>query len=193
MLYSFRAMALSPGDPNSYSRPDQMITSNLHLDWDVDFVGKVVSGVATITFKKLDLECSSLLLDVNMLDIKSVKYNSSTDLKYSVGPAGPCGSKLEVTLPQESKSTFSVSISYLTSSSSPALLWLSPEQTAGKKHPYVFSQGQAILNRALFPCQDSPAVKAPYTATVKAPSALTVLMSAIRDGDPVMTEDDKFG
>ena len=184
-------MALSPGDPNSYSRPDQMITSNIHLDWDVDFDSKVVSGVATITFKKFDLECSTLLLDVNMLDIKSVKYNSSTDLKYSVGPAGPCGSKLEVTLPKESNSTFSVSISYLTSRDSPALLWLTPEQTAGKKHPYVFSQGQAILNRALFPCQDSPAVKAPYTATVKAPSALTVLMSAIRDGDPVVMEDNK--
>jgi len=184
-------MALSPGDPNSYSRPDQMITSNIHLDWDVDFDSKVVSGVATITFKKFDLECSTLLLDVNMLDIKSVKYNSSSDLKYSVGPAGPCGSKLEVTLPQESNSTFSVSISYLTSRDSPALLWLTPEQTAGKKHPYLFSQGQAILNRALFPCQDSPAVKAPYTATVKAPSALTVLMSAIRDGDPVVMEDNK--
>jgi len=184
-------MALSPGDPNSYSRPELMRTSHLHLDWDVDFDRKTVSGIATLTFKKLASACPSLLLDVNMLDIKSVKYNSSTDLKYSVGPAGCCGAKLEIILPATTESTFSVSISYSTSKASPALLWLSPEQTAGKKQPYVFSQGQAILNRSLFPCQDSPGVKAPYTATVRAPSALTVLMSAIRDGDPVVTEDNK--
>eukprot|EP00092_Neocalanus_flemingeri_P025555 GFUD01027706.1.p1 GENE.GFUD01027706.1~~GFUD01027706.1.p1 ORF type:complete len:609 (+),score=139.71 GFUD01027706.1:320-2146(+) len=178
-------MALSPGDPNSHSRPDLLITSHLHLDWDVDFDRKVVSGVATLTLEKLVSDCSSLLLDVNMLDISSIKYNSTEELQYTVGPAGCCGSKLEVVLPQTTSASFTVSLTYTTSTQSPALQWLSPEQTAGKKHPYVFSQGQAILNRSLFPCQDSPAVKAPYTASVRAPSALTVLMSAIREEDPV--------
>ena len=42
---------------------------------------------------------------------------------------------------------------------------------------------QAILNRALFPCQDTPAVKTPYTATVRAPAQLTVLMSALSEED----------
>ena len=36
---------------------------------------------------------------------------------------------------------------------------------------------QAILNRALFPCQDTPAVKTPYTATVRAPAQLTDVCS----------------
>ena len=36
----------------------------------------------------------------------------------------------------------------------------------------------------MVPCQDSPSVKATYSAAMKAPSNLTVLMSAIRDGEP---------
>jgi len=185
-------MALSPGDPNSYSRPELLITTHLHLDWDVDFDNKTVSGVAELTLKKIVSDCPLLVLDVNMLDISSIKYNSAVELQYTVGPAGYCGSKLEITLPLTTDTSFTVSISYTTSTASPALLWLTPEQTAGKKHPYVFSQGQAILNRSLFPCQDSPAVKAPYTATVKAPSALTVLMSAIREGIPLAADGGKM-
>ena len=71
-MYSLKAMALSPGDPNSYSTPEQMITSNIHLYWDVDFAGKLVFEVATIILEKLDIDFSTLLLDVNMLGIKSV-------------------------------------------------------------------------------------------------------------------------
>jgi leukotriene-A4 hydrolase len=36
----------------------------------------------------------------------------------------------------------------------------------------------------MVPCQDTPSVKAPYTAEVTASSDLTVLMSAVRQGEP---------
>ena len=38
----------------------------------------------------------------------------------------------------------------------------------------------------MVPCQDSPSVKATYSAAMKAPSNLTVLMSAIRDGNDTL-------
>ena len=30
-------MALSPGDPSSYSRPDLVKTTHIHMDWDINF------------------------------------------------------------------------------------------------------------------------------------------------------------
>lgn len=69
-----------------------------------------------------------------------------------------------------------------------ALAWLQPEQTAGGRHPYVFSQCQAIHARSLLPCQDSPAVKAPYTASVTAPAALTVLMVILQLGTRIYND-----
>ena len=77
-----------------------------------------------------------------------------------------------------------IKVSYSTTNGSTALEWLSPEQTAGKKHPFLFSKCQKVKCRTMVPCQDSPSVKATFSAEVKAPSALTALMSGIREGEP---------
>lgn len=79
-----------------------------------------------------------------------------------------------------------VEVRYSTSPSSPALQWLTKEQTRGGRFPYVYSQCQAINARSLLPCQDSPQVKAPYSARLTGPAELTLLMSAIRDGEDII-------
>ncbi|XP_014388882.1 PREDICTED: aminopeptidase B [Myotis brandtii] len=56
--------------------------------------------------------------------------------------------------------------------------WLAPEQTAGKEKPFVYTQGQAVLNRAFFPCFDTPAVKCTYSALIQVPDGFTAVMSA---------------
>ena len=60
----------------------------------------------------------------------------------------------------------------------PSLCWLDPPQTAGKVHPYIFTQGQACLNRSLLPCQDSPGCRATWTATMILLKTYTIVMSA---------------
>ncbi|XP_045624451.2 leukotriene A-4 hydrolase isoform X1 [Procambarus clarkii] len=175
---------LSPGDPNSYSRPDQVVVSSIHLDWDVDFSRKIVSGTTTLTVDRKQEDAVHLILDSRDLAIKTVKDEETGQLlQYTLGKADPnFGSELKIVLSSDAKKQFKVEIEYETSPNCSALQWLSPEQTAGKKHPYMFSQCQAIHCRSLVPCQDTPAVKMPYTAEVRAPSQLVVLMSALRDG-----------
>jgi leukotriene-A4 hydrolase len=99
------------------------------------------------------------------------------------------GQPLTVTLPQELNSNkFKITIEYETDTECSALQWLPKKQTSGKQFPYVYSQCQAILARSLFPCQDTPSVKATYSAEVTAPADLTVLMSAVPSSSSVLPE-----
>ena len=60
--------------------------------------------------------------------------------------------------------------------------WLEPEQTSGKKYPYMYSQGETILNRELFPTQDTPAVKTPFSVSITVEKPLFALNSGIYQG-----------
>lgn len=175
---------LSPADPNSYARPDHAAVQELHLDWQVDFTRKVVIGSVLLTVKCVE-DAQELILDTRDLVIKGVKDVATGEaVTYTLGEAHPnFGAPLTITLPPTPRENiWKVEVEYETSPSCSALQWLSPEQTAGKRHPYVFSQCQAIHCRSLLPCQDTPAVKVKYSAKVRAPRSLTVLMSALREG-----------
>src|SRR5687768_7204750 len=74
--------------------------------------------------------------------------------------------------------TKSVKIEYASAPDAAAVQWLGPSQTAGGKHPFLFTQSQAILARTWVPCQDSPGVRMTYEATIRVPAGLMAVMSA---------------
>ena len=73
-------------------------------------------------------------------------------------------------------------IEYETSKEATALQWIDSNATLGKRHPYLFSQCQAIHARSIVPCQDTPAIKFTYNASITVSDPLVALMSACRVG-----------
>lgn len=83
---------------------------------------------------------------------------------------------------------YTVKINYATNKDTQAINWLTPEQTAGKKLPYMFTQCEPIHCRAVAPLQDTPAIKATYTASVTVAKQYKVKMSAV-DKDQTNVDD----
>jgi aminopeptidase N len=162
-------------DVHSFSRPDHARVRHLNLNLRIDFDRKIIAGSAEIHF-----DCISgneLILDTRALEIQSVDRAGSWEL----GPADPIlGAPLRIRLEQGSGP---VTVHYTTSPAASGLQWLDPPQTAGKNHPFLFTQSQAIHARSWIPCQDSPGVRVTYTARVCAPAPLRAVMAAVqRDG-----------
>ncbi len=166
----------------SQSNAHQVVVK--HLDWQalVEFESCSLSGTAKYTFERVDPKAKTLCLDTDHLLIDGVTDKDAHPIPFTLYPLGKkphLGSMLEISLPSESNV---VSIHYRTTDESSALQWLPPSQTAGKKHPYLFTQCQAIHARSLVPCQDRPGVKMTWSASVTVPLWATCVMSALSTG-----------
>jgi leukotriene-A4 hydrolase len=164
-------------DRHSFARPHEARVTHLSLALSVDFGGRVLRGTATLDLA-IEGDAESVVLDTRQLAIAAVTDGAGRALAYELAPEDPVlGSALTVRLPE---GTRRVVIDYATSPDAGALQWLDPEQTAGGRHPFLFTQGQAILTRTWIPIQDSPAVRLTYDATIEVPAPLVALMSAER-------------
>ncbi|MEO6114293.1 MAG: M1 family metallopeptidase [Sphingomicrobium sp.] len=171
-------------DMHSYAKPLEARVTHVALDLAVDFQAKRLSGTAT-----LDLQAKpgvkQIILDDKGLEIEAIADANGTALPYQVGAIDEkLGAPLIIHMGDAKK----IVIRYKSAADSGALQWLNPEQTAGKKHPYLLSQGQAIENRSWIPTQDSPGVRQTWEARISVPQPLTAVMSAPKAGEPVTEE-----
>ena len=161
-------------DPHSRSRPNEVVVRHVSLDLDVDFAGHRVSGTAAFDLEHRAAEATQLVLDTWQLDVTAVRGADGADLPFELGEHDPVlGSALSI----EVGAADHVVVHYATSPEARAMQWLEPQQTASGK-PFLFTQAQPILARTWIPCQDSPAVRVTYDATVRVPAELLALMSA---------------
>uniref|UniRef100_A0A663FBJ7 Leukotriene A-4 hydrolase n=1 Tax=Aquila chrysaetos chrysaetos TaxID=223781 RepID=A0A663FBJ7_AQUCH len=182
---------LLPADPRSFAAPSRCLTRHLHLRCRADFGARALRGTAAFTARAERGALRCLVLDTKDLQVFKVTVNGQ-DAKFVFGEKHSFkGTPLEITLPFELSrgQEAIVEISFESSPKSSALQWFTPEQTSGKKHPFLFSQCQATHCRAIFPCQDTPAVKLTYYAEISVPKELVALMSANRDGEMPDPED----
>jgi leukotriene-A4 hydrolase len=166
-------------DFHSYSNPQEVRVRHVALDLDVLFGDKILRGSTTLT---LDREQPGKPLILDTRDLKVSKMEVSSDgntwspTTFQIGSSDKTlGAPLTIDLPANASQ---VRILYETVPSASGLQWLTPQQTAGKKHPFLFTQSQAIHARSWIPTQDSPGVRVTYTAKIRIPAGLRAVMSA---------------
>ncbi|KAI3426280.1 hypothetical protein D9Q98_008653 [Chlorella vulgaris] len=166
---------------SSQSNPHESAVTHSDIELDVDFDSHVLSGYVEHTVTVKSDGAGELALDTSDVTVSSITVNGKA-AEYNLGTAHKAlGSRLVVKLPSGLKAgdTATVGIDFAASPEASAVQWLPPEQTAGKVHPYLFTQCQAIHARSILPCQDTPGAKFSYTAAVRVPEQLRALMSAV--------------
>ena len=163
-------------DSHSYSNHTEIRTTHVHLDLDVNFDNNIIYGVARHQMSKSDV--TQAIFDIKGLEIQKITLGKENEVEteFTIGETDNIkGAPLAVNIVP---GTEYINIYYQTTKETEALDWLTPELTAGKKHPYLYTQGQAILTRSWIPIQDTPMNRITYSADVKVPVELIALMSA---------------
>jgi leukotriene-A4 hydrolase len=170
-----------PRDPNTLSNYQNWITTHSTATFDVNFEEQRLGGhVAHKLRSTTDAATKEIILDSSHVDIQDVHIEGKS-VKWELLPRmEPFGSALKISLNHGVPLNESIDLTVLcrTTPSCTALQWMTPAQTSNKKHPYMFSQCQAIHARSLFPCQDTPDVKCPYDFYLTSP--LPVIASGLQ-------------
>lgn len=169
-------------DYHSYANPHKAKLTHVDLDLTTDFAQKILKGSVTLSVERVAANAHELVLDTRDLDIQDVTVRNAAgewrQTYHHLGDVDPdLGAPLTINLPAE-PADLKVRIRYRTSPAASGLQWLTPAQTAGKRHPFLFTQSQAIHARSWIPLQDSPGVRVTYDAVIHTPPELLAVMSA---------------
>ncbi|MEA3052952.1 MAG: leukotriene-A4 hydrolase [Sphingomonadales bacterium] len=163
-------------DSYSYARPLEARVTHVALDLRADFTAKRIGGTATLDVDAKP-DAKEIVLDSKGLEVSAVTAADGKPLRWAIGKDDPeRGAPLSVQLNGARK----IRIAYRSAPNADALQWLTPEQTAGRKHPFLFSQGEPILNRSWIPTQDSPGIRQTWEARIVVPEPLKAVMSGER-------------
>ena len=169
-----------PKDIHSFSNPQQIAVKHLNLALNVAFDRLSVQGNVVLTLERHDSKADKLILDTRLLQIDETEWskdgNKFQEAEFSLGNEDNIlGRALTIHIPKDANF---VRVTYSSDPEASGLQWLTPEQTAGKQHPFMFSQSQAIHARSWIPLQDTPGVRVTFDARVNAPKGLIAIMAA---------------
>ncbi|RPA38683.1 M1 family peptidase [Shewanella vesiculosa] len=174
-------------DYHSSANTDALCVHHLDLNLVVDFDLQQLIGVARLQFTRT-ISAVSLVLDCRDLLIQAITDSHANPLSYTMSDVSDIlGQKLVIDIGEQ---VDEVVIDYRTSTNAQGLQWLTPQQTLGKKLPYLFSQSQPINARSWIPLQDTPKARITFNATINVPQGLRAVMSA--ENIPDMPDDGVF-
>ena len=185
----------APADGYSYSSIRQFRTTHFELSLEVDFDSQQLTGGVALELQRLDAGAAQLVLDTKDLEILNVTELSS-DIVGATGKTEPIwisrpfhlgkgdpilGRPLIVDLPASKQQKLVLRIDYETTPQARALHWSVP--TPGNPHqsPFLYTLSAPINARSWIPLQDTPRVRATYSAHIHVPDKLITLMSAKAD------------
>ncbi len=161
-------------DEHTQSNANAVRVKHLSLNIQVDFDRKKIKGTAHWQIEQLK-PSDEIVFDTYDLTIDSVMLNDGSLADFHLDAPKPyLGSALHIPVTPHTRS---LTIYYQTGDAL-ALQWLSPAQTFGKKHPFLYTQSESIFARSWIPCQDGPGIRYTYDAIVSVPKGLMALMSA---------------
>ncbi|MAI65770.1 MAG: aminopeptidase, partial [Alteromonas sp.] len=137
-------------DYHSFSNPDEVRVTHLSLDLTANFNTKQLIGTATLSVERSAPGNNQLVLDTRALEISGVSVDGEP-VPFDLGETdADLGTPLSISLPENANQ---VTVNYATSPNASGVQWLTPAQTAGKKHPFLFTQAQAVHARSFIPLQ----------------------------------------
>ena len=169
-------------DVNTFSNYEQITQKKLELNFNINFTEKKIYGKVKTYFTALK-DGEVIVLDTKALIINSI-IDSDTgdeldyilDTQYELASSGI---PLKIYKEYNKDDIISLLISFTTTEKGTSVQWLNPEQTSGKKYPYMYTQGESILNRELFPTQDTPSVKSLVTVGITVSKPLFAVESGL--------------
>lgn len=181
VIYFLSTLVFAKGnlDWHSQSNYTDVISTHVHLSLAVDFDTRQLKGYIEHSIKKINPKANRLRLDTRALKISKIELLTRKKwhkTQFTLSNQNPIlGSALSIEL---APGTEKVRVYYRSSPEASGLQWLTARQTAGKKHPFMFSQSQAIHARSWMPIQDTPAMRVTYTAKITTDKTLRPVMSA---------------
>ncbi|KOS20126.1 Leukotriene A-4 hydrolase -like protein [Escovopsis weberi] len=178
------AIMAAKRDPCTNANYTAWRTKHTSVDFKIDFEARRLKGSVILQLEsQTDRASNEITLDTRHVDVSLVRINSAESQWSLDAHSEPYGAPLRVTVPEGAAKgeLVSLAIDLETTDKCTALQWLTPAQTSSKKHPYMFSQCQAINARSIFPCQDTPDVKS--TVSFAFTSTLPVVASGLPVGD----------
>ena len=176
---------ISSKDISTFSNYEIIRQTHIELNFNVIFKNKTLEGLVKIYFTALK-DGEVIVLDTKALNIFSIiDSDTGEDLEYIIDKQfeiEALGIPLKIYKEYKKDDKIAILIKFSTTSEGTAVDWLEPEQTSGKKYPFMYTQGESILNRELFPTQDTPAVKSPVNVGITVEKPLMALDSGIFKG-----------